>query len=173
MTPTLDAAQLCGLTGMIDATHRKLADQGWFPKPVKGQYQAVATIKGIIRYLRQRTDDPLKKRNAELKNEMIAHSLGVKRAEYVKATEVKRELTRAIVALKTRIMGIPDAQAPRLALTTDAREVKEILRTELIAALTELSKTPLMEAEEPQPANNGHELELPKPRKAPRIEHLV
>jgi hypothetical protein len=140
MTSTIDGKQFSTLTGFLDQHHRKLAKEGWFPPPIRGQYQAVACITGIIKYLRQRTEDPVKKQHGELKNQILQHSLAVKRREYIKSDDVARDVTRAAVAFKTRILNIPDAQAPRLALTNDPHEIKEVLRGELVDALETLSQ---------------------------------
>jgi hypothetical protein len=151
VTPTIDAKQFCSLTGYTDPFHRRIAKEGWFPEPIRGKYQAVAAITGMFKYLRQRTDDPIKKKNGELKNDILQHALAVKRRDYIKSTDVQRDLTRAIVAFRTRILTIPDAQAPRLALTNDPHEIKEVLRTEIIDALKDLARHNYA-TEEPDPA---------------------
>jgi hypothetical protein len=45
--------QLAKLSGLTDRGLRELAAEGWFPKPVNGQYQLVPTIQGLLRYYRE------------------------------------------------------------------------------------------------------------------------
>ena len=49
----LSAERLCAITGFTDRWNRKLADQGYFPPPIRGFYQKDATLEGIIRYQKE------------------------------------------------------------------------------------------------------------------------
>ena len=53
-TGTIAPAQLVRLSGLTERRLRELAAEGWFPKPVNGQYQLVPTIQGLLRYYRER-----------------------------------------------------------------------------------------------------------------------
>lgn len=53
VTPTLTGEQLEALTGLTDRRFRQLAKLGYFPSPVRGQYQQVATIRGLFKYYRE------------------------------------------------------------------------------------------------------------------------
>ena len=57
---TISAEKLCALTGLTDRRHRQLAKEGYFPPPIKSQYQLTPTISGMFRYYREY--------NARLKN---------------------------------------------------------------------------------------------------------
>jgi len=49
----IDAEKLCSLSGLTDRRHRQLADQGYFPPPIKGQYQTTPTITGLFRFYKE------------------------------------------------------------------------------------------------------------------------
>ena len=49
---TISGEQLCTLTGLSDRRHRQLAKDGYFPPPMKGQYQLTLTLQGMFRYYR-------------------------------------------------------------------------------------------------------------------------
>jgi hypothetical protein len=50
---TISAEELCAMTGLTDRRHRQLAEQGFFPPPIKGNYQLAPTISGMFRYYRE------------------------------------------------------------------------------------------------------------------------
>lgn len=50
---SIAADKLCALTGLTDRRHRQLAKAGYFPPPVKSEYQLSATIKGLFKYYRE------------------------------------------------------------------------------------------------------------------------
>lgn len=49
----ISAEKLRALTGLTDKVHRGLAARGFFPAPVRGQYQAAQTLVGMFRYYRE------------------------------------------------------------------------------------------------------------------------
>ncbi|HNQ88399.1 MAG TPA: hypothetical protein PKM73_07295 [Verrucomicrobiota bacterium] len=49
----ISVEQLVKLSGLTDRRLRELSAEGWFPKPVNGQYQLVPTIQGLLRYYRE------------------------------------------------------------------------------------------------------------------------
>jgi len=51
--PTITGEKLEALTGLTDRRHRQLAKLGYFPSPVRGLYQQVATIRGLFKYYRE------------------------------------------------------------------------------------------------------------------------
>ena len=56
---TIASAQLCNLTHLTDRRHRQLAKDGYFPSPVRGKYQFVATIQGVFTYYQQRSESEI------------------------------------------------------------------------------------------------------------------
>lgn len=50
---TITGEQLEALTGLTDRRIRQLAKLGYFPPPVRGVYQQVATIRGLFKYYRE------------------------------------------------------------------------------------------------------------------------
>jgi len=53
---TIASTQLCNLTHLTDRRHRQLAHDGYFPPPVRGKYQFVATIQGCFKYYQERSE---------------------------------------------------------------------------------------------------------------------
>ena len=50
---TIPGKVLVALTGLTDRRFRQLADQGYFPVPVKSMYQTSETLTGLFRYYRE------------------------------------------------------------------------------------------------------------------------
>ena len=65
--------------------------------------------------------------------------------------DLSMEATRFVVALRSRLMALPLAQAPRLALMTDPVEIEQLLRGEIVQMLTEMSKWTALK-QDPTPA---------------------
>lgn len=67
---TISADRLREITGLTDRSHRLVAEKGYFPQPIKGQYQLGATLKGLFRYyreLQQKRSDATKLHEERLK----------------------------------------------------------------------------------------------------------
>jgi len=50
---TISAEKLCALSGLTDRRHRQIAKLGYFPPPIKSQYQLTATLQGLLKYYRE------------------------------------------------------------------------------------------------------------------------
>jgi hypothetical protein len=74
---TISGAELCAFTGLTDRRHRQLADDGFFPPPINGDYPMPDTIRGLFRYYREAlanremplTDDDVKFKAARARRE--------------------------------------------------------------------------------------------------------
>lgn len=65
MTPkqeTIHGDELEKLTGLSDRRHRQIAKAGYFPPPVKGMYQLVATLRGMFKYYQESTTSTMKEK---------------------------------------------------------------------------------------------------------------
>lgn len=62
--PTITAEKLCILTGLTDRRHRQIAKQGYFPAPIKSQYQLTPTLQGMFKYYRELGEAKKNKRDA-------------------------------------------------------------------------------------------------------------
>lgn len=49
----ISGEKLCSLTGLTDRRHRQIAKEGYFPPPIKGQYQLAPTLQGMFKYYRE------------------------------------------------------------------------------------------------------------------------
>jgi hypothetical protein len=96
---TIAAEALCALTGLTDRRHRQIAKAGYFPPPIRGQYQLTATLQGMFRYYRELRErgaakreaiDDEKHRKLKLQNDKLA---GLLTDTSVLAAELQQALT--------------------------------------------------------------------------------
>jgi hypothetical protein len=90
----ISARDLCELTGLSDRRHRQLAEKGYFPPPIRGEYQRAETIEGLFKHFREllaKKDDTLRKEQQKLtraKREIAQEKLAAIRNEYVRKEEI-------------------------------------------------------------------------------------
>lgn len=91
---TIRAEALCSLTGLTDRRHRQLAEQNYFPPPIRGAYQRDKTIAGLFKYFQEQIharDDSLKIEQRELaiaRKEKVREETEILRKAYVRKSEI-------------------------------------------------------------------------------------
>ena len=143
---TLTAERLCTLTGLTDRRHRQLAAEGYFPAPIKGQYQLVPTIQGMFRYFRDQMNrgndefalERLRKTRAEANLAEIR--LAKERKHALDKDAVFRCWENILMVIRQKILALPSKVAPRLVYMDDQKVIEDELEKEVTNALEELSK---------------------------------
>lgn len=100
---TITADKLCVLTGLTDRRHHQIADEGYFPKPNRGEYALVPTIQGLFRYYRelsQKAKSKLVELN-ESKAESESKILRLKLAKEEKKSVDKSEVNALFLHVST------------------------------------------------------------------------
>ena len=141
---TISSADLEKLTGLTDRQHRNISAQGYFPSPKNGQYQMIATIRGMFQYRKEEAE----KKHGELAAAKLSREQDKARQERVAADTAegsvvpmdvaKRAFVRFILAAKFKMLGMASRLAQKLSLTTDPITAGDILNTEVKAILTDL-----------------------------------
>jgi hypothetical protein len=88
--PTISGSQLEVLTGLTDRRLRQLAKAGYFPPPVKGQYQQTVTIRGLFKYYREDHNQSAKTLNDAKLTKLKADA----EMAQLKLAEAKRDVIR-------------------------------------------------------------------------------
>src|ERR1043166_1045858 len=96
--PTIPAAELCAKTGLTDRQHRNIAKAGFFPPPLRGNYQHLAALNGLIRYFR----------------EQLSKRSGKKEKELERLAEVKRKTAEFELAELQRLYVLRSEIGPAL-----------------------------------------------------------
>jgi phage terminase Nu1 subunit (DNA packaging protein) len=129
----------------------RMADQGVIPKPNEDEkYDLVPCVQAYIEFLRMRHGGSRSAKSAQKFSaerarlyEMKADIAEVERArltgDLVSAEEVEAVWTDMIAVAKVRMLAIPSKMAPRLALISSPTKIRELLDSELSAALGELA----------------------------------
>lgn len=80
-------------------------------------------------------------RVARARANRMEFELEVRKRNFIAIADVSQTFTRCCVAVKSKMLAIPSSLAPRLALMTSPEEIATLIKSEVIAALTELSKS--------------------------------
>ena len=150
--PTISAEKLCALTGLTDRRHRQLAKEGYFPSPIKSEYQLSPTIKGMFQYFKERltsktnADERIKTARAE---KLEIQNAALKR-DLLPIEEVRRDVTRGFTELKTQLLVIPRRLAQPLAMETDAVVIEERVEKELLGVLETMANGEWIDKGEPK-----------------------
>lgn len=139
---TIHADKLCALTGLTDRRHRQLAKAGYFPPPAMSEYQLAPTIKGMFQYYREQKakQKSSKERIDKARAEKLEIGNETLKRELLPAEEVRRDVTRAFVELKTQLLVIPRRVGQELALESDPVAVEERVNAELVSVLDSASR---------------------------------
>lgn len=145
-TQTITGERLCTLTGLSDRRHRQLAEQGYFPPPLKGQYQLTPTIQGMFRYYRElqaRGNDEfamerLRKTRAEAN--LAELRLSKERKQSLDAATVVKAWENIILTLRQKLLSLPSKIAPRLVYMEHQHDIEQELEKEVSDTLIDLSK---------------------------------
>lgn len=109
-TPTITSAELRAITGLTDRRHRQLADEGVIPKPTRGIFPLVETVKRLLEYNRQlgrRDNSALEAEKLRLTKEQAdAQALknAITRREVLPVPAVQAHLAAVLVALKASVL---------------------------------------------------------------------
>jgi len=147
---TITSEKLCALTGLTDRRHRQLAKDGWFPPPIRGEYQLSPTVKGILKFYRTAMEGKQQgsrfREARDMREEARARSAMVKakmdESQAVPVEHAIRLVTKAASQVRTRLLAIP-AKAAALLEAKDVTQREILLRQEVDDALGELSKIKL------------------------------
>lgn len=144
--PTITAEDLCTLTGLTDRRHRQLAGEGYFPPPIKGQYQQVLSIRGLFRYyreMRQRDKGDLATEQlAKVKAERMAVELDLasKQKTTVQLSDVEHIWTDSLLSVRARLLQAGSKAEMAFPTWEDARACKAWMEAEARDMMTDLSE---------------------------------
>lgn len=135
----IGAEELMALTGFSDSWHRKIADRGFYPPPLKGMYQKMATIQGLFKNQRElvsKAKENLARKHEDLLDRKIAqadHDLGVAREEFKPTSEVAKSLLAICEEQKSTLTFQLLDQLPALNAGLSAIEQRKNNRECLVA----------------------------------------
>lgn len=123
---TISAEKLCSLTGLTDRRHRQLAKEGYFPSPIKSQYQLAATISGAFRYYRELS---------QRQTRTLSDDKSLKTRREIELLELKiRQQRREAIPLSV-VLQVWEAQCIAMRQEINAMELTEDQKKSLSAHL--------------------------------------
>ena len=144
--PKISGEELCSITGLSDRRHRQLAEEGYFPPPIKGQYQFEATLQGMFQHFRDQLNrgqdelsiERLRKTRAEAN--LAELRLARERKESLDAKSVFKAWENILLTLRQKILSLPSKVSPRLVYLEHQHDIEKELEKEVTEALVDLSK---------------------------------
>jgi phage terminase Nu1 subunit (DNA packaging protein) len=147
---TYPVAVISKLLDLTPRRIRQLVGEGVIQRAEKGRYELVSSVRGYIRYLRDRAigadalpDDAARASRARLlKAQAEAQEMenAKERGELLPVDLIDQTWTDMAGAFKTRVLSIPGKAAPQVVACNSIPEVKALLEQMVIEALSELSR---------------------------------
>lgn len=142
---------LADVLGFTRQRINQLAKEGILEKQAPGRFLLLRNCKKYVDYLRigQVADEEEgataqyweeKALHEKAKREMAELKLAKQRNQLHDAADIELVLTNMLVTFRSRILGAPQKVAPKIIGITSLAEIMEVINTELLEALTELSE---------------------------------
>jgi phage terminase Nu1 subunit (DNA packaging protein) len=160
---TLSGEEMSRVAGYTLRAISMRAAEGYFPRPARGQYNAVAVLQGMLKFQRERAgdagDDSLSKQRARLtrnKADMAELERGKLVGDLLPADEVLSGWSALFAKIKARMLAIPSKVAPRLVGLKTAAQAKAIIEPEVYEALEDASNIEIVARRDaPRRGGNG------------------
>lgn len=147
---TYPVAVISKLLDLTPRRIRQLVDEGVIQRAEKGRYELVSSVRGYIRYLRDRAigadalpDESARASRARLlKAQAEAQEMenAKNRGYLLSVAMIERAWAEMAASFKARILSIPGKAAPQVVSCNSISEVKAVLERMVFEALDELSR---------------------------------
>jgi phage terminase Nu1 subunit (DNA packaging protein) len=141
---------LAGLLGFTRQRVNQLAKEGILEKKAPGRFPLMQNIKRYVEFLRTGQKDEEEEATAQYWEEKALHEKAKRELAELKlsrqrnllhdAVDVELAITNMLVTFRNRILGVPQKVAPKIIGLTNLAEIMEVINTELLEVLTELSE---------------------------------
>lgn len=151
---TITGDQLEALTGLSDRRIRQLAKMGYFPPPVRGVYQQVATIRGLFKYYREdrskstSTFQEARTKKISAEAELAQLKVAEARAEVISVPDAVEFMSRFAAKLNQLLTQKIETEVPArllgkdiVAARTEARQIHDEVWEVCNAGLNEWQPT--------------------------------
>jgi len=114
---SITAEKLCALTGLTDRRHRQLAKAGYFPPPLRGEYQLGPAIKGLFRYYNERLQkkdtvfEDARGREKSAKARLAEMAADIQEGKLLTVDAVSEANSSILTSLVTRLCNFGDGVA--------------------------------------------------------------
>lgn len=138
--------QLSEIIGVSTRRINQLEAEGAFAKIAHGKFDLALSIRRYIEFLTQKPkEEELNKTKEEAlwtkaRRQKAELELAIMKGELHRSEDVKRVMNKMLSAFRARILSIPSKTASQLVSQTEIPVIKEILKSAVYEALTELSE---------------------------------
>jgi len=126
---TISAEELCVLTELSDRQHRNIAAAGNFPLPIDGKYQFWPTMRGLLKYYREkntRTKEGAgdsKKRKTEVETKILEIKLAREERRSIERSEVNKLFLHVASQQKAVLFAALEREYPGKVVGRTASEI--------------------------------------------------
>lgn len=149
--PLYPAKTIAKLFNLTERRVQQLAKEGIIPKAERGKYELIGSVQGYVKYLQERT---LGQHDAS-PTDLMEHKVRLTRAQadekemevrilqgdLLHVDDVKASWWKIIQITKARFMALPMRLAPILISKSDLREVEDVIKESVVAALEDMTKS--------------------------------
>lgn len=149
MTPPLYPVDaIAKLLNLTPRRIQQLAREEIIPRPEKGKYDLIRTVRGYVKYLQDRAEGRIEPRQLDDERTRLVKAQAERQELEIAALqrsllpfdEVVAAWEQLVAAFRARCLALPSKLAPRLAVIHERRKVQDALTTEIREALQELSR---------------------------------
>lgn len=143
---TVSTKAICEATGWTERWLRDKITHGFIPKSVNGRWPTLETIKGCFRYLKETRPAGSVSMNEAKTRRAVAQAISAEvqaerdKGSVVAVDEARMTFAKCGAKVKTRMLAIPSAVAPKL-VGLGVAEMDAKLREHIVDGLTDLDRT--------------------------------
>jgi hypothetical protein len=135
---TVGSKTVAALAGLTERRLRQLADEGWFPAPVRGRWKLAGVMGGLLRYYRALVEESQDDKLKEVRRLLLEDELKKNRGQLVEADAIGREIVRAYSETKQRLLAVPGQLAVRCGINEGASSMASELIRDALEMLSKL-----------------------------------
>jgi phage terminase Nu1 subunit (DNA packaging protein) len=149
MAQYVNRQQISKLLMLSPRRINQLAKQGVIPKEEEGKYELIGAVQGYISYLKEKASDQVegvisigeakqRKLAAEARRAELLYDL--ESSQVARLNEIKLMWDHLAVAMKTKLLAIPNKVTPLIISQDNFNYVKTMIHDSIAEALNELAK---------------------------------
>ena len=166
MAQLLNRQQVAKLLMLSPRRVNQLAKQGIIPKEAEGRYDLIGSVQGYISYLKENSINEIqgvitiaesKQRKLAAEAKMAELQYDLESGKVVSLEYVRPQWESLVMAMKTKLLAIPNKLTPLLVSQDNFNYVNQLLHEHIAEALNELAKGDTVELVGPSRDGDGDE----------------
>lgn len=141
----LSSKEISKIFGVTDARIRQLAKENAVVRVAHGKYDLIKSFQAYIKHLETKRDEVVDKTKEEAywtraRREKTELQVQVMKGELHRSEDVERVLNNMLGNFRGKLLSFPPKMAAKVAGKTDLTEIRNILKSGINEAMTELAE---------------------------------